>query len=239
MKTLLQKLVQWLRKNWKYCVLALLAIFVVSWIALRESKISKQQRKINTLEAENKIIQIDRDKLSEALKILESKYGKIEASNDSLKRLLAKYQLDLIALKKKHKNEIDSLIQIPIDTVYVRLNEVYPNLDNSPLNYPFSGFQIRGIYNTAVQFPMLEAEYSLQGETLKTCLWLNEGYSEGIANLESQVENLKANIGKCDQQVNNYKSEIVILNKKVKNKTFWSRTLAVITLVTTGIAIMK
>lgn len=239
METLLQKLFEWLKKNWKYCLLAILAIFIISWVALRENKISKQQRKITTLEAENKIIQVDRDNLVNALKILEGQYGKIEASNDSLKRLLSKYQMDLANLKKKHKSEIDSLTKIPIDTVYVRLNEVYPNLDNTPLNYPFSGYQIRGMYNTAVQYPMLEAEYSLQGETLKTCLWLNEGYSEGISNLESQVENLRTNIGKCDQQIGNYKSEIVILNKKVKSKTFWSRTLSVITLVSTGIAILK
>jgi len=239
MKNLLTKLLEWLKKNKKYVILVALILFAVVWISIREAVIKRQTKKIDQLEFANFALNRERMELSNKFKELQSDYEKLFVKNDSLKTLLETYKIALSKLIIKHKHTIDSLTNIPPDTVYKRLGLIYPNFDGSPLSYPFSASQIKPIYNTAVSYPLLSQEYTLQGKTLNTCLDLNRGYERAETNLKAQITNLQTNIGLCDQQVANYQSEVKILNRKVKNRGFWSKTMFATTIIATGIAILK
>jgi hypothetical protein len=234
MKTSLQKILDWIKAHRAHVIYILLILIAIGWISLREVKIVRQTRKMDKLTFENATIARDRIFLEQELKKLKLDSEKIKSSNDSMKVVLAWYRRQLSDMERKHKKEIDSLLNIPDDTVYVRLQPIYPNFDTSPLLYPFSGSQIRQIYTTAISFPMLSQEHILQGKTLKTCLNLNTGYEKGISNLNSQIANLESNIKKCDEQVGNYKSQVVILQKQVGRQKFWQR----ISFTTAGIAVL-
>lgn len=235
----LKTIFAFLKKNWKYTVLVLAILFLGLRSCVRDRIIVNQTKKITELEVTNFGLNNDRQLLELQLKKLQNDYDKIEASNDSMKLVLKAKQKELSELMVKHKKEVDSLLAVPNDTIFVRLQSIYPNYDTSPLIYPFSGIQIRQIYTTAISYPLLKQEYILQGRTLKTCMDLNDGFETGIANLNSQISNLTENIGKTDLQIENYKSEVNILGKQVKRKGFWSKTLLITTGIATGIAILK
>ncbi len=233
------KILEWLKKNKKYIILAVISITIGIWIASREMLIVKQTQKIDALKFENVRLELANIDLDFKLSRLHLRYDSIKRTNDSLKIVLGKKQKELIALIAKHKKEIDSLTNIPPDTVYKRIGELYPNFDNSPLLYPFSASQIVPIYNTIVSYPRLLEEYSLQGSSLKTCNDLNTGYESGIVNLTSQIGNLQNQIGNYNSQIANYKKEIVITNKKVSRRGFWNRFLSTTTAIAIGVAVLK
>jgi len=241
MKNLLEKLLIWLKKNKQYVILAALILFAIVWISIREAVIKIQQKKIDRLEFDNFALNRQRMELSAKFKDLQADYEKLFAKNDSMKTALAGKQKELSDLIKKHQAEIDSLtnINIPPDTIYKRLGLLYPNFDASPLEYPFSGSQIKPMYRTAVSYPLLSQEYTLQEKTLNTCVDLNKGYEKSEINLKAQISNLQTNIGLCDKQVGNYEAEVKLLKKKVKNRGFWSKVTFTTTLIATGVAILK
>lgn len=230
---------EFLKKEKKLVIVSLIAIFAVAWIVICEKVIAVQSGKISKLETENAIFARERDSLSAELKRLENAYTVIEQHNDSLKALLALYQKQLIEMEIKHKHQIDSLLNIPNDTVYVRLQPLFPNYDGSPLQYPFSGSQIRQIYSGALSFNMLSVEYGIQGKALNTCTDLNKGYEKGIMNLNSQINNLKDNINLADSQIHNYKIQVITLKKQVSRGKFWRVVFETTTAIATGIAIFK
>lgn len=220
-------------------ILAALVLVAVTWIFIREAVIRKQAEKINALEFDNFAISKERDKLKDDILILKRDFLAIQDKNDSMKMALAQKQKELKYLQDKHKKEIDSLLNIPADTIYKRLQAFYINYDGLPLVYPFSSSQIIPIYRTAISYPLLSQEYTLQGKTLNTCLDLNKGYEKSEINLKAQISNLQTNIGLCDKQVGNYEAEVKLLKKKVKNRGFWSKTFFTTTLITTGMMIIK
>jgi len=236
-----EQLLIWIKKNIKYFIMFFVAVLLVSVIGIKQCQVKHLTEKINSLEVTNFGLNQDRQTLELLLKGLQNEYDKIENSNDSLKGVLAKYQLELILLKKKHQKEIDSLlnVNIPNDTVYNRLGLIYPNFDGTILEYPFSGSQIRKIYSTAISYPMIQQEYTLQGKSLNTCLILNKGYETGIVNLNSQIVNLQDNINKADLQIKNYDKEVGILKRQISRKGFWNKAMIVATGVAVGIAVLK
>jgi len=233
------RILNWLKKNKKYVILVVSIILVVSWISFREVIIVQHNKKINDLEFDNSKLFLEKSNLNILLKLKQREYDSIKSSNDSIKLVLVNKQKELEKLIVKHKKEVDSLMNIPPDTVYKRLVELYPNFDNSPLKYPFSSSQIVPIYKISVSYPLLQQEYTLQGRVLEDCKNLNLGYEEGISNLNEQIGNLQSQVGKADKQISNYQKEIKIINKKVKTKSFWNKTLLITTGITTGIAILK
>lgn len=228
-----------IKKYWKYILLVLLVLIAVGWIWIREGAIKRQTKKIAELEYANFVLDRDRQTLGYKLKKLQNDYKVIQVSNDSMKLALSSKQKELKALIEKHQQEIAELTNIPPDTVFKRLQTLYPNYDNSPLQYPFSGSQIKPIYRTAISFDMISREYVLQGKTLNSCLDLNKGYESGILNLNSQIGNLQENISKADLQIVNYKSEVTILNKKIKRKSIWNYSLMGLVGIAVGYALIK
>jgi len=233
------KVLEWLKKNSKYVILAIVVVVTISWISFRELRISKQTKKIAELELSNSTLELANKDLDIQLKGLQLGYDSIRKNNDYLKTALRYKQKEFDALVEKHKKVIDSLTNIPPDTVYRNLGELYPNFDNLPLAYPFSSSQIVPMYKTIVSYPLLLEEYELQGLAFKTCLDLTSGYESGIANLNSQISNLQSQVSNYDSQVNNYKREITLINRKVSRRGFWNKLLITTTAIATGVAILK
>lgn len=230
---------EYIKKYYKYLILIGAIIVLLLFLAIKNRTIRKQTERIVTIEQTNLAINSDRLDLQSQVIRLQIDYKSINTSNDSLKKVLAKYQLNLSNLKKKHALEIAELVKIPPDTVFLRLQALYPNYDSEPLKYPFSGFQVSQIYTGAITYNMLQTEYTLQGKSLESCLNLNTGYEKGIMNLNSQITGLQDNIGKADLQIKNYNKEVDILTKRVNRRAFWNKVLLGISIAAGGIAIIK
>lgn len=209
----------------KVFIIICAVILLLLLFGMKQCQVKRLTERITTIEQSNLSLNSDRLYLQSQVIKHQIDYKVISARNDSLKKVLEKYQLALVNLKEKHKAELAELVKIPNDTVYVRLQTLYPNYDSEILKYPFSGFQIGQIYSTAISFDMIQQEYSLQGKSLQSCFDLNDGFEKGIVNLNSQITGLQDNILKADSQIKNYDKEIVILNKQINKKTFWNRTL--------------
>lgn len=206
-------------------IIVIAVFLIISLFSIKQCERKKYIEKISFLEMSNFIANNARIDLEYRLKKLRIDYSAIGKANDSLKLSLKKSQRELSELIKTHAKEIEELLKVPNDTIFVRLQPLYPNYDNTLLQYPFSGSQIRGIYSTAISFDRVKQEYSLQTKSLNSCLTLNDGFEKGITNLNLQVTNLQDNVNNCDLQIKNYDRQITTLNKQVTKKTFWNRTL--------------
>ena len=223
----------------RYAILIGVVIFLLILLSIKNATIKSQTKKIVEIEQINLAYNNDRLDLEKQIREFQLSYKVIKGSNDSLKKVLALYQLELSNLKKKHSQELAELVKIPNDTVFVRLQALYKNYDNEPLKYPFSGFQIAQIYSTSISYNMIQQEYSLQGKSLESCLGLNAGYEKGISNLNSQIMNLQSNIEKSDLQIQNYNKEVITLNKRINRKSFWNKLLLGVSATAIGIAVIK
>jgi hypothetical protein len=228
-----------IKANLKYVIPIVLIIVGVILFSIRERVIVRQAEKIASLEMANFGLNLDRQTLEILLEKLRIDYSKIENTNDSLKGVLLKYQLDLINLKKQHEAEIKELTNIPPDSIFKHLTAIYPNYDGTDTRFPFSSSQIKPIYSTFISYGMIQQEYSLQTKSLNTCFDLNKGYEVGINNLTLQIGNLKDNITKANLQIGNYTKEVKILNKKIANKGFWNKSLMIAGGIAVAIAIIK
>jgi hypothetical protein len=227
-------------KNHKGALLVVLLVLAfAAWVWIREARIARDAKIITTLTLRNDALQNDRNALMKAFTDSQAVYRVIQHRNDSMKVLLAIYRREMMVMERQHQHEIDSLMSVPNDMVYVRLQPIYPNLDQTPLKYPFSGSQIRQIYSTAISYPRLQEQFTLETKALSTCTDLNKGYEAGISNLKFQVGNLETNIKKADDMIGNYKTEVVDLTKKVNRGKFWTRLLAAASGVLTVVAILK
>jgi uncharacterized membrane-anchored protein YhcB (DUF1043 family) len=231
-----KKLIAFLKK---YAILIGVVIFLLILLSIKNATIKSQTKKIVEIEQSNLAYNNDRIYLEKQIQDSATVYKVIKGSNDSLKKVLALYQIELSNLKKKHSQELAELAKIPNDTVFVRLQTLYANSDNEPLKYPFSGFQIAQIYSTSISYDMIQQEYTLQGKSLETCLGLNAGYEKGISNLNSQISNLNENLSKSDLQIQNYNKEVNTLNKRVNRKSFWNKLLLGVSVTAIGIAVIK
>lgn len=244
MKTSLwQKILAWLKINnhLEVVVLTILCLAAMILITIGVNRIVNQAKKIAILEFDNSKLAGERALLDKKVVALEAEKAVFIAKNDSMKLVLAAKERQLQDMRARHKREIDSLLNnnVPNDTVYRRLQPIYPNLDGSPLEYPFSGSQIRQIYGTALAFPRLSDEYMAQGNSLKACYTLNDGFEKLVSNQEQEIGLLKENIGKADKQIANYNTEVGILKRDNKRQKFWKKAFLTGLGIVTGIAILK
>lgn len=235
----LKTLLDFLKKNWKYTVLIIAVIAISVRGCIRDKIIISQAKKLVEIGIINIGIENDRQTLEIQLKKLQSEYDKINTSNDSLKLVLKAKQKQLKDMEVQHQKEIAELLDVPADTIYIRLQSIYPNYDCGETKFPFSASQIKPIYSTALELPRLKDEYVLQGKTLKSCFDLNNGFELANKNLTDQIGNLKTDVEKADEQIKNYKAQEIILNDQVSKNKFWKRTLLITTGILTGVVILK
>jgi hypothetical protein len=193
------------------------------------------------LQSADQIIQRNRDSLNAELVKLQIQNGIIQHEKDSISILKEKSEKELRLLIRRHEAEIDSLTSklIPYDSLYSRLQPIYPNINKEPLLYPFSGIQVRQIYGIAVAYPRMQKEYTSQTNLLQLSTSLNKIYKDSEKNYKDQVENLRSNISSCNEQLKNKDQQIKISQKQLKNKNFWNWTYKAAVLVIGGVAIFK
>lgn len=233
------KILNFLKSNLKYVILIGAIITLLLLNAIKKATIKRQIEKINSIEMSNFALNNDRSVLEAQINLLKLDFASISFKNDSLKVVLKKYQKELIELGIQHKKELEALLKIPNDTIYVRLQPIFPTYGDNILKYPFSGSQVRQIYSTAISFNMVKQEYSVLDKSFKSCLVLNNGFELGIANLNKQVTNLQDNIGKADSQIKNYDKEVTLLNRKINRQSFWQKVSIGAVAVAVGIVILK
>lgn len=218
------KIINFLKKNWKYILGLLVVILIIGYTVIRELRIVAVAEEKLKLELRINELETQRDQIIAENSNLIKENKQITHEKDSIIVMKDRLEKDMQVLKKKHKHQIDSLLNIPDDTVFVRLQPIFPNYDGDPLKYPFSGSQIRQIYTTAISYPMIQQEYGLQAKQLLTCNSLNKKYEESEVNYKAQVENLNKQIGNCDTQLGIKDTQIKKSQKQLNRKTFWNWT---------------
>jgi len=225
-------------KSKTFIIIAAVILLLILF-SIKQYQVRRLTERITTIEQSNLSLNSDRIELQSQVIRHQIDYKVISNRNDSLKKVLEKYQLALVSLKREHAKELSELSKIPSDTIYVRLQARFPNYDSEILKYPFSGFQVGQIYSTSISLDMIQQEYSLQGNSLESCIGLNTGYEKGILNLNSQITGLQNNILKADLQIKNYDKEITILNRQINRKGFWNKVLLGVSAAAVGIAVIK
>jgi hypothetical protein len=211
-------------KNFGHIVLAAAVFVMVLLFFNRQNRLVAKATEYAALQSEYERICGERDNLKTEMENLLALNGKLKIEIDSIKAEQAEDKKHFQYILRKHEAEIDSLLGVPNDTVYARLQPIYPNTEPEPLLYPFSGGQIRQIYATAVSYPRLLSEYSLQTEILGNCEVLNQKYGLSAENYAKQVDNMAANLEICGEQISIKETELSVARKEAKNKSFWNWT---------------
>jgi hypothetical protein len=221
-----QTIIDFLKKNWFTLALILTAILLVIFYQVGQSAKTKLIADNAVLTAQNVMIQAGRDSLKAEFNKLKKENGVISHEKDSISLVKKKTEAQLAQLIKIHKREIDSLTNVAVsnDSLFKRLQAIFPNIDAEPLTFPFAGGQVRQIYATAISYPRIQKEYTLQTSILQGCNALNKRFAESEKNYMEQVDNLNKNIAAADEMIGNKDQQIKNTQKQLNRKTFWNWT---------------
>jgi septal ring factor EnvC (AmiA/AmiB activator) len=236
-----QRIIDFVKAHWLVLLAIVGAFILYISFSVGQSEKTKLAADIAALKAKNEMIQTNRDSLSKELVILKKKNTDITHEKDSISVVKDKQSLQLAILIRKHKQEIDSLTNPSVsnDSVFARLQPIYPNLDSEPLVYPFSGTQVRQIYGVAISYPRIQKEYTLQTMVLQTTNNLISVYRNSEKNYQDQIKNLTKNIDACSEQINNKDQQLKDTNKQLNRKTFWNWTYKAAAVALAAFAIFK
>jgi hypothetical protein len=236
-----QEVIDFLKKNIKSALIVIGAIVLLIWLGILVGRLKSMAAKMSSLTTSDQIITRDRDSLLAENIRLKAIQSIIKHEKDSIIVIKEQKEAQLQALIRKHHREIDSLVNplVPNDSVFARLQPIYPNVDHEPLNYPFAGTQVRQIYSVAVSYPRIQKEYTLQTSVLQSCNALNTKFRDSELNYQKQIDNLTKNISACDQLVKNKDQEVKLTKKQLGQKTFWNWTYKAAALVLAGFVILK
>lgn len=224
MKKLLVWLLNFFKSHVKETVIAGLVLILIGLFFIM--KHSNEKLVIDKAKSEQKVIDLENQKYiliqERDLQIAEN--NKLKAQEDSIKKEKDKQAAYYEYVIRKNKQKIDSLMNIPDDTVFIRLQPIFPNTAQEPLKYPFSGSQIRQVYSMALSYPALKQEYGLQTTMLNTCDLLNKKYEQTELNYIAQINNLGSQVGIANTQLGEKDKQIKITEKQLNRKTFWNWT---------------
>lgn len=212
----------WLK--YRFFIIVAFILLLLGYIGLRELHQRNLAAKYSALETEYSLIQKERDEYKKTADELAISYDELIKDRDAKVAELEQKKKELYWLQVKHKQEIDSLlnINIPNDSVYKHTGLIYPNFDSGELKYPYSGSQIRQIYSVGIRFPRLQEEYGLQTKVLDNCYTLNNAYEVTENNLKAQLANLNKDILAANAQLNVREKENTLLSRQINTKKFWS-----------------
>ena len=220
----MKKLIDFIKKNWSIVAIVCLIIGFMIYASSREKQIANDAAEKARLRQQVANEYAKRTQIQLENIVLEAERDKLKEQRDSVKAAQDKQQAYYEAEIRRHKAEIDSLMNIPNDTIFVRLQPIFPNFDQGPLLYPFSGSQIRQIYHTAISYPRLQKENDLQKDLLATCINLNNEYEKSEENFNAIIDNLNKNIESCDKQLSLKDDELKITERQLSRKNFWNWT---------------
>jgi exonuclease VII large subunit len=216
---------QWyklIKKNFPYILMIMIIIALMLFGGISQRNISVWKKQVDLKEQEFQKLKKVRDSLEYENFKLNILIKLADRQIDSLILLKKDLQKQMTDQATQFKKEIDSLLNVPNDTIFGRLQPIYPNLDLSPLLYPFSGSQIRQIYSTALSYPRLMEQYRTQETMLNLSDELNTKYQLSLRNYASKIENLNANLLACDNQIQIREEHLAIREKQLRNKTVWN-----------------
>lgn len=196
-------------------VLIFFAAIIFGWLELKN-----QKRVSERLIEMNEILQAERDNYRVILDSSMAEAKALALTRDSLNQVIALKEREIFQLRLKNKAILDSISNIPVDTVYLRLQTLYPNSGTLPLVYPFSGPQITGMYSTHIRADLLQGEYNLLEETFVNCRQLSATLYKENENLYTSVGALQKEIDLADRQIILFKNEAENLNKKLRNSRY-------------------
>lgn len=222
MKLSQEQIFQLVKKNFPYILMILIIIALMVFGGISQQNIAVWKKQVDLKELQFQQLQKVRDSLEIENKNLIADLQTADKERDSLIEVKIVLQKQMEWLEWKHKKDIDSLINVPDDTAFVRLQPIYPNSDLSPLQYRFSGSQVRQIYSVALYYPRLQSEYTLQGSLLSNSNSLNTKYATSLKNYESRVNNLNLSLLYCDDQIKIREEHLVIKDKQLRNKSIWN-----------------
>lgn len=155
--------------------------------------------------------------------------------NDSLRKERLKTEKQLVILRAKHKEILDSLKNIPPDTAFKALNEVYDFGDTLPRPYPFNAPQVKSMYVTYISnMQQIELNSNLLKSNID-CGNLLNGLSKENEILNSVVTITKEDNKMLSSQNVIYKTSNEDLSKKYSSSqrwnTIWKGVAAVLGLV--------
>jgi outer membrane murein-binding lipoprotein Lpp len=228
-----------LKKNKTVCIAVISGLFLLIVLSLYTAKVERLTRQKTELEVKYDLLAQDRDDIKARWDALKAKYDSEVKERDSIQNVLDKTKLELAELRKQHQAEIDSLLRVPDDTLYVRSAVLFPNIDNGTLAYPFSGSQVRQIYFNGISFPRLKEEYALCNKALESCTDLNDQFLVTEANLLGQLDNCAEDLKKADEQIINRNDLIKRLTRQNNRKGFFNKTLVVVATTVAGVAIYQ
>lgn len=215
-------IIEFLKKNIMTIGLVVIVFVFIGMFACDRQRLIGLTQELTTLNNDYNSLKEDRDLLKLQRDSLENQNKSLAHQKDLLKSELRRKESYLAYIEKKHEQEIDSLMNVPADTVYSRLQAIYPNSDNSLMRFPFSQSQIIPIYSNTLRLPRLQKQYDMQSDMLFTCNELNKKYQDIENNYKSQVDNLKRDIGACNSQLGIRDEQLKLTEKQLNRKSFWN-----------------
>jgi hypothetical protein len=180
-------------------------------------------------------IQKDREKLAESLAQKEKELQTQAGLNDELRLEYEGTLKKFENLRSKHYDLLDSLKNIPPDTAFKALNEVYDFGDTLPRPYPFNAPQVKSMYSTWISDLQQKEQNSLLQKSYLDCGNLLNGLSKENELLVSVVAITKEDNKLLSSQNVIYKTANEDLSKKYSSSqkwnTIWKGVAAVLGLV--------
>jgi hypothetical protein len=180
-------------------------------------------------------IQKDREKLAESLAQKEKELQTQAGLNDELRLEYEGTLKKFENLRSKHYDLLDSLKNIPPDTAFKALNEVYDFGDTLPRPYPFNAPQVKSMYSTWISDLQQKEQNSLLQKSYIDCGNLLNGLSKENDILNSVVAITKEDNKLLSSQNVIYKTANEDLSKKYSSSqkwnTIWKGVAAVLGLV--------
>lgn len=167
-------------------------------------------------------IQKDRAKIADSLFLLERELKAQIVSNDSLQALRLKADENLAALRVEHAILLEKIKNIPPDTAFKALNEVYDFGDTLPRPYPFNAPQVKSMYSTFISDLQQKEQNNLLSENYKNCGNLLNGLSKENEILVSVVAITKEDNKLLSSQNVIYKTSNEDLSKKYSSSQRWN-----------------
>jgi len=201
-----------------------LAVIILGFVIFQQARNTRQLGTVN----DSLMVQIDL-KAAE-LKLIAAKYAEYGRINDSLKaenfiksETLNMNLKQIETLKRENKKLRDSLLAVPDDSIYSTMQNIQPA--TSPLIYRFDGPQVRFWYGSYLDNGFNLGLLKTSQNALNSCLDLNGGYVQQIANLEQKDlqckemnKNLTDQVVLYTQANNNLNTQL----RKVKtNRYLW------------------
>jgi type II secretory pathway pseudopilin PulG len=213
------------------CMKRIAVILILSVVILLIFQQQRNTRLFGELNILNNVIsslQKERDLLKITGDSLTNEIANVKKTTDSLQTDLNKALKTIAILRIENERIKDSLLNVPNDSIYSRMQAIATNVQNKPLVYPFSGPQIRFYYSTYIDNIGNVKLLKSAENALNLCTELSTGLRTEIElhkkNYSVVTEELKLADLQRDLYRTNYETYFNKYNKSKKMSYLWGGT---------------